>query len=370
MAETILYKMATEMLNKLGSAALQEMGLAWGIAEELHKLRGTVSTIRAVILDAEQQQVTNHEIADWLEKLDDVVCDSDDLLDDFSTEVLPRKVMAHNKWAKKSNQCHRKKLDVIDEDRKKFHLVERSVWTQPVNHNSNKREETHSFVCAEEVIGREEDKAAVVRLLLDNGLSFQENVSILPIVGIGGLGKTSLAQLVYNDEKVTQQFTMKMWVCVSDVFNVKVIMGKIIESATCKKPENLQMDGMQDQLRKEIGGKKYLLVLDDVWNEDRDGWLKLRNLLMGGARGSKILRTTRTTLVATITGTMPPYLLEGLSENESWSLFKKMAFKQGEEPESPHLVAIGKEIAEKCGGVPLALRALGSLLFSKDTEEE
>jgi hypothetical protein len=182
----------------------------------------------------------------------------------------------------------RKRLDEIAADRIKFGFTERPTGTQ---FEHRKREDTHSFVREEEVIGREDEKKAVKELLLDSNV--KENVSIIPIVGIGGLGKTTLAQYVYNDEEVKRHFDLRLWACVSDPFDVKTIVAKLIESATKKRPESLEMDPLQSQLRAEIDGKRYLLVLDDVWNENRDTWLSLETLLLGGLRGSKVLITTR-----------------------------------------------------------------------------
>ncbi|XP_059633520.1 disease resistance protein RGA2-like [Cornus florida] len=368
--------LASEIVKKLGSALLQEMGLVWGMKDELVKLRNTVSTIGAVLADAEKQQDTNKEVADWLEKLNDAFHDADDVLDDFSTQVLRHQVTTQNKRLKKvrnffssSNQlifssklAHeikavRDTLDAIAEDRKKFHLTERQMRVENI-----KREETYSFVRAESVIGRDGDKMAIVQLLLESNIQDQ-NVSPVAIVGIGGLGKTALAQLVYNDERVTKHFEIKMWVCVSNIFDAKVIVEKMIEDKT---PENLLMDKMQEK----ISEKKFLLVLDDVWNENRDIWLQMIDLLVGGMRGSKILVTTRSELVANVIGSNSPYILKGLSKEESWSLFEKMAFKQGKESENIFQVEIGKEIVRKCKGVPLAIRALGSLLYTKDTMDE
>ncbi|XWS09373.1 hypothetical protein CRYUN_Cryun40dG0079700 [Craigia yunnanensis] len=117
------------------------------------------------------------------------------------------------------------------------------------------------------------------------------------------------------------------------------------------------METLQNRLRDIINGKKYLLVLDDVWNEDRGKWLDLRDLLLGGASGSRIVITTRSGLVAKITGTVSPHVLEGLSNSQSWSLLKQMAFEeQSQESNNSCLEAIGMEIVEKCKGVPLALR--------------
>jgi hypothetical protein len=99
-------------------------------------------------------------------------------------------------------------------------------------------------------------------------------------------------------------------------------------------------------------------------------WLKLKELLMGGARGSRILVTTRSEKVAKITHTTKAHLLRGLDEHTSWSLFKQTAFEKGQEPKNPSVVAIGKEIVNKCVGVPLAIRTMGSLLYLKNPETE
>ncbi|XP_059633532.1 disease resistance protein RGA2-like [Cornus florida] len=375
MAEALL----TEIVKKLGSALLQEMGLVWGMKDELDKLRNTVSTIGAVLADAEEQQLTNHEIEDWLEKLNDAFLDADDLLDDISTQLLCRQAMTHNTRLKKvrhffsslnklpfsSKLAHeikaiRERLDAIAEDKKKFHLTERPINQMRVE--NIKREETYSFVRAESVIGRDGDKMAIVQLLLESNVQ-EQNVSVVAVVGIGGMGKTALAQLVYNDERVTKHFDLKTWVCVSNIFDAKVIAEKIIGDQT---PENLLLDKLQEK----IGEKKFLFVLDDVWNENRDKWLQMIDLLMGGMRGSKILLTTRSELVANVSGSNSPYFLKGLSEEESWSLFEKMAFKESKESENTFQVTIGKEIVRKCKGVPLAIRAVGSLLYIKDTMDE
>jgi len=123
-------------------------------------------------------------------------------------------------------------------------------------------------------------------------------------------------------------------------------------------------------LRGFLNEMKFLLVLNDVWNEDRNKWIELRDLLIDGSKGSKIIVTTRSDLVASAMSTDSTYNLEGLSQNDCLSLFVKCAFKEGEEKQHPNLLKIGKEIVEKCKGVPLAVRTLGSLLHSKVDEQE
>ncbi|XP_022722341.1 putative disease resistance protein RGA3 [Durio zibethinus] len=386
MAEGILCDLAGNLLGGLASLAYQELGLAWGVKAEISKLNHTVSLIKGVLRDTEEQQRNNnHEVTVWLGQLKHVLYDVDDLLDDFSTEALRRKIMTGNEMVKKvriffskSNQLAyslqmghrvkaiRERLYKIAADRAKFHFTDRPIESLL---ELKERDQTHSFVPEEEIIGRDDDKKKFVKLLLQSEL--EENVSIVPIIGIGGLGKTTLAKMVFNDENVGKHFQLKMWVCVSEKFELKVIVEKIIEAATGSKPENdLQMQTLQNILRGKINGKKYLLVLDDVWNDESEKWRNLRNLLLGGARGSWIVITTRSSRVAEITGTVSPHELKGLSKSQSWSLLKQMAFKeQSHESNSSHFEKIGMEIAGKCKGVPLALRVIGSVLF-KRTEAE
>lgn len=111
---------------------------------------------------------------------------------------------------------------------------------------------------------------------------------------------------------------------------------------------------------------KYLLVLDDVWTENRNDWLKLVDLLLGGQRGSWILVTTRSHETARIAGGGPKYVLQGLSEEHSWCLFERTAFGSEQLKPNDQLVKVGKEIVEACVGVPLAIRVAGSLLYGQD----
>ncbi|CAN6703186.1 unnamed protein product [Malus baccata var. baccata] len=232
---------------------------------------------------------------------------------------------------------------------------------------------THSFVPKENIIGRDEDKMAIIQLLLDPIST--ENVSTVSIIGIGGLGKSALAQLIFNDEVIQKHFELKIWICVSNIFELDILAKKILKVDKLDKEERdkvdqLNMDQLQNDFRKKVNGKKYLLVLDDVWNEDPHKWLSLMDLLRGGGEGSRILITTRTKIVAMTSHTTKPYTLRGLNEEQSWSLFKKVAFKDGKEPENSTIKAVGMEVVRKCQGVPLALRTIGGMLRTKHHEIE
>jgi len=163
---------------------------------------------------------------------------------------------------------------------------------------------------------------------------------------------------------VQQHFELKKWVCVSDDFDVRGIAAKIAESQT-----NVEMDKVQLELRKKVEGRRYLLVLDDNWNEDRDIWLQLMTLLEGGAKGSKIIITARSEKVAKASGTSSIFSLKGLDVKQSWRLFSQLAFENGSELENEELVSFGKEIVKKCSGVPLAIRSIGCLMHCMRKED-
>ncbi|XXG50590.1 hypothetical protein AAC387_Pa02g4572 [Persea americana] len=187
---------------------------------------------------------------------------------------------------------------------------------------------------------------------------------------MGGLGKTTLAQLVYNDKRIEKHFDLRAWVCASEDFDSIRLTRAIVESLTGSPCHLMNLDPLQVALVKKLKGKKFLLVLDNVWNVKRSDWDELRAPLMVGLRGSGILVTTRSQDVLSIMGTGPPHFLQGLSDDDCWFLFERLAFIDGNSNAHPNLVTIGKEIVNKCKGLPLAVKTLGGLLFSKLDEEE
>ncbi|KAK2432951.1 putative disease resistance protein RGA1 [Trifolium repens] len=371
MAEGLLFNMIEKLIGKLGSMALE----SWNMRGDLEKLVKNMSEIKAVVLDAEEQQSTNNrQVQLWLEKLKDALEDAEDLLDEFNTEELRRQVMKTDPkmdqiFCSFFNQLFfnfemvlkikelGKRIAALNVDKKDFKFTNRTPEQCTL-----KQRETHSFVREQEVIGREEEKKELLELLFDTSINAKENVSVISIIGVGGLGKTTLAQLLYGDQKVQQYFELKKWVCVSEDFNVKGIASKIIESNS-----NVVLEQLQLKLRQEVEGKRYLFVLDDIWNEDRDLWLQLITLLKDGAKGSKIIVTTRSEQVAKISGSSSMFFLKGLDEKQSWKLFSQFAFKN---EKNEKLESIGKEIVKKCSGVPLAITIIGSLMYSSMQTEE
>ncbi|XP_058078547.1 putative disease resistance protein RGA3 [Magnolia sinica] len=380
MAEVFLSALVETVMGNLDSLLRQQFQTAWGVKKELEKLESTLLAIKAVLRDADKQQVQSEALRDWLMKLKGVAYDADDLIDEFLTEAFRRKVRTrpaimnrvHNFFSFPNSLVFRlrmgsrikeigERLYEIAEERK-FHLSDRVV---DLPFNIEERLQTDSLI-ESEVFGRDEDKKKIVESLID--FSTQEDVSIIPIVGMGGLGKTTLAQFAYNDERVTKHFELRIWVCVSDNFNVMRVIKLIIESANGSKCDLEGMDSLQHSLQEKLSGKKFLLVLDDVWEETPEKWNSLKKSVRG-ARGSKIIVTTRSEKVASIMGTLPSHHLPILSEDDCWSLFRQRAFGH-ERQEHPNLVILGKEIVKKCKGVPLAAKSLGSLMYLKTEESQ
>ncbi|XP_021776247.1 putative disease resistance protein RGA1 [Chenopodium quinoa] len=380
------------VIEVLGSPIWWRIEGVLGLESRLDKLRETMSTIEAVLLDAEEQEQLQHYRCsrverNRLQRLKEALYRCDDLFDEIATLGHLKELNSCNNkvcneaclffsrsnqlnsafnWSQEMDNILEMLEDIVKDHRHNFSL------RHPVGLDAKQMRidarETHSFVCEEkdEIIGRADDKQKVIDKLLNTAV--EQDVFVVSIVGIGGLGKTTLAQQVYNDEMIVKKFTRKLWVCVSDDFNVKVLLGKILAAANPKNPvikHGLSKDHLQMKLREELDGQNYLLVLDDVWNEDLGKWLELRNLLSGDGRVCKILVTTRSKKVADVVGSHCPHWtheLMGLSDEDSWTLFQRMALKHEEHPLKSHLIDVGKDIVRKCANVPLAIRVVGSLL--------
>ncbi|KAF7116646.1 hypothetical protein RHSIM_RhsimUnG0022400 [Rhododendron simsii] len=382
------YKVGTLPEGMPNLTKLQNFGLAWGFTEKLTMIKDMVSTINNALLAAQEQQMTNNSVEEWLKKLKVVLEDAGDLFDEVATETRRREVETRNSVVRKVHYFFKSSNPLVlpffmgrklkDIEKRIDEIVTRMrqfdfIFTQVRRPVDQKETETSPSENTRRIIGRDGDKEKLVSLLLSSG--YKENVPIIPIVGIGGLGKTALAQLVYDDHRIKNHFTKRLWVCISIDFDITRILLKILQADEDNRNINLCNLGhqqLQTQVTKLLSDHKFLLFLDNVWNEKIAEWKKLEDLLIGGERGSRIVVTTRSENVAFIvkTGNIAPYKLTVLSNSDCLTIFEELAFKEGEKETHGHLVNIGKEIAGKCGGVPLAAVTLGSLLLLKREERD
>nr|XP_048318675.1 putative disease resistance RPP13-like protein 1 [Ziziphus jujuba var. spinosa] len=300
--------------------------------ELINSLKIVLLAINAVLDDAEEKQITNPNIKQWLDELEAASYEADDLLDEIATHALQSKLEASG------------------------------------SRNSKRKES--EFYC------RDGDKEAIIKLLLKDDDKGSNKVSVIPIVGVGGVGKTTLAQSVYNNHKVQNHFNLKSWVYVSEEFDIFKVTRTVLSAVPKSHSlpyDKRNLDSLQTELKERLMGKKFLIVLDNVWNEDYVDWKNMSMPFKYGARGSKIIVTRHTKNVAEIMSTIPThYQLKQLKDEDCWRLFKKHAFDNIRDDSSVRKVleTIGKQIIQKCNGLPLASKTLGGLLRSKEDVSE
>ncbi|RZC82212.1 hypothetical protein C5167_044995 [Papaver somniferum] len=189
------------------------------------------------------------------------------------------------------------------------------------------------------------------------------------IVGMGGLGKTTLAQKIFNDkcQKLRDRFKKRIWVSVSQLVDVVQIMRTILDGLNVK---SHSADSIPATLLKKIKvaltEKRYLIIMDDVWSLE-DGWWSqiLDGLTQDGRSSSCIIITTRNEEVARSMGVgeLRIHRPKLLGDEDSWSLLCKVVFSSTNGIcRNPELEEVGKNIAKKCGGLPLAIKAIAGLL--------
>ncbi|KAF2322501.1 hypothetical protein GH714_017339 [Hevea brasiliensis] len=316
----------------------------------LEKLRTTIESVNGVLDDAEEESILSQlsatKVGTYISKTK-------------GPEFLP----SSNSFKKGMNPKLEEILDRLEylvKQKDTLNLKE-GVQGKPWSLKTA----TTSLVDESGIYGREDDKEAIMlRVLSDdpNG----NDLGVIPIVGMGGMGKTTLAQLVYNDRRVCEWFDLKAWVCVSEEFDVFRVTKDIFEELTWKTCDIMTLNRLQLELKERVMGKKFFLVLDDVWNDKYEDWDILWRPLRYGAKGSKVVITTRNRRVASIMQTVPTHHLKQLTDDDCWCLFAKHAFDDGDSGIHSNLKEIGRGIVGKCKGLPLTAKTLGALLRPKE----
>ncbi|CAK9154014.1 unnamed protein product, partial [Ilex paraguariensis] len=388
--EVFLGAFLSVLFDRLASCELLKFARSEGIFTQLTKLHKLLSTIRAVLNDAEAKQIRDETVKLWLAELRDLAYDVDDLVDEIETEALAHEVNSEPEASTSKVRsflptcCSNFQRSVglkiklgpkIEEITARLEDIakQRDALGLKVNpevrSNTETERTTTSLVVESHVYGREKDKQEILELLLNNESSNDEP-SVISIVGMGGLGKTTLAQLVYNNDKVKDLFDLRGWVCVSEEFDELMITNKIYESVSNETRDFKNLDTAQVNLKGKLSGKKFLLVLDDVWNEKGTKWDLLRAPFQGGVPGSKIIVTTRNEGVASTMHSVLAYRLKALVDDDCLSLFAQHALGTTNFGAHPNLEEIGMAIMRKCGGSPLAVKTLGGVLRNRRSPRE
>ncbi|XP_034899052.1 putative disease resistance protein RGA3 [Populus alba] len=384
-AELFLTFSMEATLTRVSSIAAEGIRLAWGLEGQLRKLKQSLIMIRDVLQDAARRSVTDDSVKGWLEKLQDVAYDAEDVLDEFAYEILRKdqkkgKVRdcfsLHNPVAFRLNMGQKVKeingaLDEIRKDAAVFQFTSLHVdRAQEVSWDQDRQ--TDSFLDSSEIVGREDD-VSIVMDMLTSLTKHQHVLSVVPIVGMAGLGKTTVAKKVCEVARERKHFDATLWVCVSNDFNKVKILGEMLQMIDKTTGGLSSLDAILQNLKKELEKKTFFLVLDDVWNEDHGKWddLKEQLLKINSKNGNAVVVTTRSKKVADMMETSPGIQHEPgrLSADQCWSIIKQKVSRGGQETIPSDLESIGKQIAKKCGGIPLLAKVLGGTLRQNETQE-
>ncbi|KAD6453262.1 hypothetical protein E3N88_07967 [Mikania micrantha] len=395
MAVVFISALIPLLVENLTSEALIRIARYRGIDAQIKKLHRSLTQIQDVLVDASQKEITRPSLKRWLNDLQHLSYEIDDVLDDLAidameeefateseasgSEALSRKVRKLFSGFFTKFPKNTKMLDKLDSVNAKLQelLKEKadiglSVIEEPMpRYNNENRIFQSSVVHQSIIVGRQTEKEELVqRLLKEDGPSHQ-NYVIVPIFGMGGVGKTTLARLVYDDQRVKDYFEPKGWVCISDDFDIFGRTKDIFKSVGGELNELEDFNKLQEALRDYVRGKRFLLVLDDVWCESYTDWETLVRPFYTCATGSKIIITTRKDqLFKQLKCDSQKQHLQSLSQEHALSLLALHALDESNFDShlllKPHAICIVKN----CGGLPLALIALGRSLRTKKDEAE
>ncbi|XP_028554925.1 putative disease resistance protein RGA3 isoform X1 [Dendrobium catenatum] len=372
--------------------------------DDFQRIMRMLPRIEAVLEDAEEREIQDRSVKLWLSELRCLAYDIDDVIDEYEYDVQTAQMGAraveesyhHGKHKRGDDERYgqsehveglntlasssyqvpaisdgmveklreiRERFDEIERDQKGLRLREDDGVRRTVSAQNYRL--TSSLVDESNIIGRESEKEKIVKLLLSD-LHVSNKITVIPVVGMGGVGKTTLAQLIYNDPRIRLYFDLRIWIYVSEDFDLVKLTKEIYRSITNKScEEHVRFDYLQDSIKKELMKfKRTFFVLDDVWNEKQFLWESLK-VPFHNAGIVNILLTTRNEKVADVMRTMNYFRLGFLSQHEGWRLFNQYALCGDE-----NLMRIGQKIVNKCGGLPLAIKLLGShLRFERDEDK-
>ncbi|XP_027088159.1 putative disease resistance RPP13-like protein 1 isoform X2 [Coffea arabica] len=357
--------------------------------ELFKKLKMNLVVAAALLDDADIKQTRNPSVKQWLEELRDTVYEADGLLNEINAEALRVKEenvcqSSSRNWESASDcipslssKFLKKIIPQIERIAVRLEAFVKQINPLGLQVGESKRQScqlpipTTSLVDKTAIYGRDNDREKIIQMLLSEDAN-GDRIAVIPIFGLGGIGKTTLAQLVYNDQRAKDHFSTMAWVYVSEEYDPTRITKELLRELNISFSDSHEnLNSLQVKLKVGLTGKKFLLVLDDVWISDYNQWGNLRIAFEGGLRGSRIILTTRNLYVARMMGREKSiHHMNLISEDDCWSLFVKHAFENRDGSQALEFEEIGKKIVKKCGGLPLAVKTVAGLLRSKTTSEE
>ncbi|KAK3418335.1 hypothetical protein EUGRSUZ_H04288 [Eucalyptus grandis] len=379
------------LVKKLAKLAEKEVKLLKGVHGEIAFIKREFEHIKAFLASAESSQEDDLELKVWVKDIIEVAYDTEDILDEFTLKLARdhehgftgylRKIKSSIQNLKARHHISSKIADIksrvsnIGEGHQRYHFksycTEQSVSTFTGGTSWHDLREGAFLVDEGELVGIDEPREEIIKWLVDE----EPRLEIVSILGMGGLGKTTLAGQAYNNQQVKAYFQSHAWINVSQSYKIEDILRDMIVQLhnEFEQPIPQGIEIMRSTSLKKMGKdflqqKRYVIVLDDLW--DKEALEGIKNAMPNSNFCSRILITTRIAHVAMVSSNKSKiYTCKPLSSKHSWSLFCKKAFRGNVYP--PHLEqeSLCRQILKKSEGLPLAIVALGSLLFAKDVHE-
>ncbi|XP_039119310.1 putative disease resistance protein At1g50180 [Dioscorea cayenensis subsp. rotundata] len=373
------------LIQKLGDLLVQEAINLHGVRDEVEWLERELRRMQCFLKDADakKSQGDDERVKNWVSDMRDMAFEVEDIVDTFMYCKLRRQ--------QRQSGCIgfiKRFVFIFDElvSKRKIHVDVEGIKTklqelsqsrslygiETIGTTSQCRSQGVIPILPQlsddiDMVGFDDEKKKIVQELVDTN---NTNRSVISIVGMGGLGKTTLAKSVYNDFEVKRSFDIFAWVIKSQQYTIHEVL-KRISSEISATPSADTIQDLSVAISEKLKKGKYLIVLDDVWKEDV--WNELLKVFPNVNKGSRVIITTRITNVAMIANpTTKPHELGCLDEKESWELFLRKVFpNQNIETCCPtYLVDYAHQLVQRCGGLPLALVVLGGLVSKKPQTQD
>ncbi|CAN6248008.1 unnamed protein product [Urochloa humidicola] len=369
-ASAVLKVVMQQLSSAISRPITGQILLQLKFSEDLKKMKMALQSVEAVLQDAERRSVEDATVRLWLKRLKDAMYDISDMLDEFEAEaqlagrkstltkyltIVPKIKMANNMKTMKE------RLKEITDQNRNFALMIGPASRDLIVDIR----ETSSDVGKALIIGRTEEKQKIKYYLCER---MTQKIVILPIYGIGGIGKTTLAKLIFNDTSFKDY--SQVWVYVSQTFDINKIGNSIISQLSGKESQLTERQMICSFLGNNLlAHKKIMIVLDDLWEDDASQLEGVKDMLTLGDRSNIIvIVTTRNEAIAKKIGTVETYKIELLTNDMCWEIIKqKSHFETRDDKEQ--LEDVGRQIAIKCGGVALAAQSLGYMLQNMRSDE-
>uniref|UniRef100_A0A8R7PYM5 Disease resistance protein RGA3 n=1 Tax=Triticum urartu TaxID=4572 RepID=A0A8R7PYM5_TRIUA len=380
----VLDALASYVTNMLTEMAKEEVAMLIGVSDGIRDLSIKLGDLKNFLADADRRNITDDSVQGWVGELKRAMYLATDIVDLCQLKAMeqrPSKNMGclnpllfcmrnplHSHDIGTRIKALNKELDSICERGNKFKFAKLEVY-QDMKMTRSLAEVLleRSGIVGEKI---EEDTRALVEVLTsEEGSDKTGRHMVVAIIGVGGIGKTTLGKKVFNDEAIKGKFTKKIWLSITQDFTDVELLSTTITAAGGDQPGGggtRDRALLVDALKNAIEDKKFFLVLDDMWGAD--AWNKLLMTPFGyGGPGSRVLITTRSEIVARNMKAAHCHHVDKLGREDAWSLLKNQVLTTEENGhEVDVLKEIGLQIVEKCDGLPLAIKVMGGLLCSKE----